>query len=203
MSVFDKMIAAVTPPESDEARAEARSCAMAAAKPGDWFSMILDHHRQLEAAFAKTRGGRDAAARKAACKELGGLITAHAIAEEAVIYPALAACHQKAHAGMGYNEQAMVKMEMAELEKLDPMSQDWIDKLDHIQGAVAHHMYQEEGTWFLDLSRDGASESAMLTQRYSEEFERYMGGGKQSGQAAGERSAMFANEPVMSAGMAR
>lgn len=45
---------------------------------------------------------------------------------------------------MGYNEQVMVKTQMAILEKLDPMSQDFDDKLEHIRDAVTH--YQEEGT---------------------------------------------------------
>jgi hypothetical protein len=41
---------------------------------------------------------------------------------------------------------------------------------------VAHHVYEEEGEWFLDL-RERASEpqQSELTQRYAEEFERYVG----------------------------
>lgn len=49
MSILDRAIAAITPPESDEARAEARAKAQAMAKPGDWLSQILDHHRGIEA----------------------------------------------------------------------------------------------------------------------------------------------------------
>ncbi len=46
MSLLDKAIAAITPPESDEARAKARARAEAAATPGDWLSQVLDHHRR-------------------------------------------------------------------------------------------------------------------------------------------------------------
>ena len=53
MSILDQAIAAITPPESDEDRAEARARAEAAATPGDWLSLVLDHHRQIEAAFAR------------------------------------------------------------------------------------------------------------------------------------------------------
>ena len=82
----------------------------------------------------------------------------------------------KGHAGMGYDEQALVKVQMALLEKLDPMSQEFIEKLDHIEGAVKHHMYQEEGDWFLEL-KDSASvaDEVLLTRRYAEEYERYVG----------------------------
>jgi hypothetical protein len=52
MSVIDKVIAAVTPPESEKDRAEAREKALACAQPGDWLSLILEHHLELEAALA-------------------------------------------------------------------------------------------------------------------------------------------------------
>ncbi|UVO50295.1 hemerythrin domain-containing protein [Sphingomonas sp. SUN019] len=170
------MIAAVTPPESDADRAEARAKAQATATPGGWFAMILDHHVLLEDAFAATKAAGDASARTAALKRLGVILTGHAIAEEAVIYPGLGEAGEKGHAELGYNEQVMVKMQMAMLEKLDPMSQDFLDKLEHIRGAVAHHMYQEEGTWFVELSEQApAADQAMITKRYQEEWSRYVG----------------------------
>lgn len=176
MSILDKFIAAVTPLESDEARLEARTQATEAAMPGDWLDQILQHHVDIEDAFAAVKAGGDGASRSAALKKLGVVLTGHAVAEEAVIYPAMAEEHEKTHAAMGYDEQAMVKVQMALLEKLDPMSQDFVDKLDHIEGAVKHHMFQEEGTWFLELKEKApASDEAVLTRRYAEEYERYVG----------------------------
>lgn len=176
MSLLDRFIAAVTPPESEEARREARIKANAAAMPGDWLDQILHHHLDLEDAFAEVKAGNDGASRAASLQKLGVILTGHAIAEEAVIYPAMADEAHKAHATMGYDEQAMVKVQMALLEKLNPMSQDFIDKLKHIEGAVAHHMYQEEGTWFLELKESASvADEAMLTERYQQEYERYVG----------------------------
>ncbi|TPG55382.1 hemerythrin domain-containing protein [Sphingomonas glacialis] len=176
MSILDKAIAAITPPESDAARAEARAKAEAAATPGSWLAQILDHHRQIESAFAAVKAASTAEARRAAQKALALILTGHAIAEEAAIYPALAADKQVGHAELAYQEQAAAKMEMGLLERLDPMSQDYLDKLEHIRGAVAHHVYSEEGTWFLELADDvDATEQALITQRYSEEFARYTG----------------------------
>ena len=87
MSIIDKVIAAVTPPESDEARAKARARARAAA------------------------GQKSAHATKA-CTE----------------------------------------------------------------HAVAHHVYEEEHNWFLDLkTKTPAADQIKLTQRYQEHFSRYMG----------------------------
>ncbi len=176
MSLFDKVIAAVTPPESDEARADARRKATALASPGDWLSLVLDHHRQIELAFVAVKDGTTAADRTAALKRLGVVLTGHANAEETVLYPALADGGEKTHAGAGYEEQAMVKVQMGILEKIDPMSEDFLDKLGHIEGAVGHHMYAEEGNWFIDLKdKLPAAEQARLTTRFAEEYDRYVG----------------------------
>ncbi len=176
MSLFDKAVAAVTPLESEADRAEARERAQSIARPGDWLSTILDHHLQLEDKFAQAKAASDASSRQAALKALGVFLTGHAIAEESAIYPALASDGEKAEAEMAYNEQAMVKMQMAELEKLDPMSQDFLDKLEHIREAVAHHMYEEEGTWFSDLAESASPEDQrMIAKSYNDAFGRFVG----------------------------
>lgn len=174
MSLLDKAIAAVTPPERDEARARARQEAETLAVPGSWLSQILDHHREIEARFADVKAATSPEARRSAQKELARILTAHSIAEEAAIYPALAADKQVGHAELAYQEQSAAKMEMGLLERLDPMSEDYLDKLEHIRGAVAHHVYSEEGTWFPELMRDlSATDLEIVTQRYAEEFSRY------------------------------
>ncbi|PHQ64148.1 MAG: hypothetical protein COC10_02505 [Sphingobium sp.] len=176
MSTLDKIIAAVTPPESEEARVKARADAEAIARPGDWLSHILDHHRQIEALFAAVKSATTADARVDAQQRLALILTGHSIAEEAAIYPALAADKQVGHAELAYQEQSAAKMEMGLLERLDPMSQDYLDKLEHIRGAVAHHVYSEEGTWFPELAKDvSPDDQARITQRYKEEFQRYCG----------------------------
>jgi hemerythrin superfamily protein len=176
MSVIDKVIAAVTPPESDEARAKARAKAEALATAGDWLFQILAHHRQIEALFDQLEAASTVETRRATQKRLGLLLTGHSIAEEVSIYPAMAGHHQVAHSELAYQEQSAAKMEFGLLEELDPLSEDYQDKLDHIRGAVAHHVYSEEGTWFPDLVETAPPEvQAKLSARYKEEFERYMG----------------------------
>lgn len=178
MSVFDKVVAAVTPPESEEARAEARAKAQAAAGDGDWLSIVLQHHRQIEAAFAAVKGANDARSRLAAQKRLAILLMGHSIAEEAVLYPALVRAHEEGHSTKAYTEQSAAKVQMGLLEDLPPMSQEYLDKLEHIRSAVAHHVYEEEGKWFLDLKEKlPAADQTKLTFRYKEQFSRYAGEG--------------------------
>jgi hemerythrin superfamily protein len=174
MSLLDKVVAAVTPPESDEQRAEARAKARSAATDGDWLSLVLDHHRQIEAAFAAVKAATDAASRVSAQKRLALLLTGHSIAEEAVIYPALVKANEQGHSTKAYTEQSAAKVQMGLLEDLDPMSQEYLDKLEHIRGAVAHHVYEEEGNWFVNLKTKLApADQTKITFRYQQEFLRY------------------------------
>ena len=176
MSLIDKVVAAVMPPESENARARAREDALAMAQPGSWFAMVLEHHGQIEAAFDALERATTVPERRGAQKWLATLLTGHSIAEEVTLYPALASHHEKIRAQLAYQEQSAAKGETAALEELDPMSEDYADKLAHIRGAVAHHMYEEEGTWFQKLQEKASPETMeRLTRRYAEEFTRYMG----------------------------
>jgi hemerythrin superfamily protein len=177
MSIIDKVIAAVTPAENAQARQEARAKAQAAARPGDWLSMVIDHHVQIEAAFAALNQCADAGSRSGLQRAMAIVLTGHANAEESVLYPALARIHQKSHATTAYSEQAEAKMHVAELLDLQGNTQEYREKLAHIREAVLHHMYEEEGTWFLELRRALSDlDQARLTQGYKEEFDRYIGG---------------------------
>lgn len=176
MSILDKVVAAVTPPESDDARVKARAKAQSLAQPGSWLAQVLEHHRGIEAQFDAVFAAPDAATRATAQKRLALLLTGHAIAEEAVLYPTMAGEHQPGHAELAYQEQSAAKMELGLLETLDPMSEDYHDKLEHIRGAVLHHVYSEEGTWFPELMETiSPSDQQRITARYTEEYRRYLG----------------------------
>jgi Hemerythrin HHE cation binding domain len=178
MSLLDKVISTVTPPESAEKRAEAHRKARSAASAGDWLSMILDHHEQVEQAFADVRAANDPVSRRQAQKQLRVILNGHSIAEEAVVYPALNRIGKHAGAQLAYAQQVSAKMQMAALEHFDPMSQDYVNKLEHFEDSVKHHVYEEEHDWFVDLKKEASPpDQQLLTERYAEEFNRYMNGG--------------------------
>ena len=190
MSVIDTIVNAVAPDEDANAHREARIKAKAAARPGDWLSLILRDHEAIEAAFAAVKNSATAASRTAAQKHLAVLLTGHANAEESVIYPAMSRLGGKGNATTAYSEQATAKTEMAALEMLPPMSQDYLGKLEHIRDAVAHHVYQEENAWFLDLKANTTDQDqTLLAQRYQEEFDRYVGRDDSQAQADSDRPA--------------
>ncbi len=204
MSFIDRIIASVTPPESDEARVQARAKAESYAAEVPWLASVLDHHRQIDAAFAAVWQASDAAHRRSALKELGTILTGHSIAEEVAIYPALSDAGETGHATMAYTEQSAAKMQMGLLERMDPMSQDFEDKFGHLEGAVKHHVYEEEGTWFPELiDQAEQADHAMIEQRYTEEFSRYIGNDSYTGAASSgqSQSQMFTQRDAMSSTM--
>ncbi|MGH7019988.1 MAG: hemerythrin domain-containing protein [Brevundimonas sp.] len=171
MSVIDRAIAAITPAPSAEKSAEATAAARDAAVPGDWLSTALDHHEAIRAAF---RSGREAAPREErlmARDALTLVLNGHSLAEELVLCPAMARHGHKSQAGLAYGEQTAAKMQMAELEAIAPDSQAWLDKWEHVEGAVLTHMYGEEHGWFLHLKAH-AKDQDQLKTRYLQEFDR-------------------------------
>jgi hemerythrin superfamily protein len=176
MSAIETLLNAVVPKENEHAHREARARAKAVARAGDWLSIILRHHERIEAAFAAVKVATTADAQILAQKRLAVVLTGHANAEESVIYPALVRANGKEPAMMAYSEQASARTEMALLETLVPLSAEYLQRLEHIRDAVAHHVYEEEGSWFLHLKANASEqEQGALTRRYQEEFERYVG----------------------------
>ena len=132
MSVIDKALAAITPQPSEQRRRDATEKARAAAQPGDWLSLALDHHELIRSAFVEGRTAKSAADRKAAMQRLALVLNGHSLAEELVLYPAMAQNGHKLQASAAYSEQTTAKMQMAELENIAASSDAWLDKWGHI-----------------------------------------------------------------------
>ena len=176
MSILDRVAAAVLPAASDDDRLEARRKMEKLAHEEPLAAAILEHHRQIEACFAAAENAADRQMAHAAVRRLAVALTGHAMAEEAIVYPALAEYSGKTHAGMAYEEQAMTKVEMAKLQDLEPLSREWREKLEHIRSAVEQHVYQEENAWFAEMLHNAPlAKKTEVTMRYREEYDRYCG----------------------------
>jgi hypothetical protein len=175
MSTSDHIAVAIAARERDRTHKAARAGALQAATPGTWLAMVLEHHGQIEEAFAEVKAATTLMGRVAAQHTLAVILTGHANAEEAVLYPALAAVDKRSHATAAYAEQALAKMQMAALERLPPMSQAYLDLLEQTRHAVSNHICEEERHWLMELkARVPVTEQGNLTMRYLEEFDRYV-----------------------------
>ena len=179
MSFLDKIAATLAPAATDKQRMEARQKAEQIGASEPWLDMIVQQHKQIESLIDQAISGSDANSRRTALKQFELILNGHSNAEEVIVYPDIAVESSKAHAGMAYEEHAMTKIQVAEMEKLDPMSQEWGDKGEHIRSALQQHMYQEEGSWLPELAdKLSTTEKQRVTQRFTEEYERYTGSGQ-------------------------
>jgi hypothetical protein len=138
VSILDKVIAAVVPEPTPQERAEVRAKARALSGGSGWLSQVLDHHEQIDAAFVAVRTASNSTSRRAAQKWLGTLLTGHSIAEEAVLYPAMALRDHKAHSAEAYTEQSGAKVQTAGLDELEPMSDGLPRQVGTLAGRRRH-----------------------------------------------------------------
>lgn len=175
MTISDKLMAAIKGLTSERDRQEARTRATAQAGVNDWLAMVLSQHIRVEAAFASLMQSNDAEAKRRAEELLRQLSMAHANAEESVLYPALAHVGERSKASASYGEHALYKMNLGELEFLDPMSKDYADKVEYLWQATRDHICDEEGTRFPLLKQKlSPSEQEGMTLRFKNEFESYL-----------------------------
>jgi hemerythrin superfamily protein len=172
MSFLDRIATALAPTASAEDRAEARRQLETLAAGEPFAEEILRHHRRIETLFEQARSAPPAD-QQAVVRELALLLNGHAMAEEAVIYPEVSEHSGKTHAGMAFEEHAMTKVQLAALQKLEPSTQEWHEKLDHIESAVQQHVYQEESSWLPDVIRSAPpSERQRMSAEFRDHFDR-------------------------------
>ena len=75
-------------------------------------------------------------------------LTAHAGAEEEVVYPKVRPFYGEGDTQELYDEQAEMKQKLDEIKSTDPSSSQFKDKIKQLMDAVGDHIRQEESTMF-------------------------------------------------------
>lgn len=130
-------------------------------KATDVVELILDDHRRMEELFRAMRSVE--AERAEALKKFADLLIAHALAEEAEVYPALRRYrdidNDEVEHGVEEHEEGNEAL-LALLEVDDVGSDDWDEKLEKLVEAVTHHTDEEERTIL-----NGARENVPMERR--------------------------------------
>jgi iron-sulfur cluster repair protein YtfE (RIC family) len=175
MFLIDKAVTGVAPAQTSERRIKARSKVRDLGRHCDWLRLVVQQHEQIEQVLAQLAAAVDVAGARRAEQTLATLLTGHSVAEEAVLYPAMASARQKAHA-VTFSEQARLKVHLAALAAREPATPDWRAELDRLAQAISEHIFDEECSWFPALAKvDDAALQARLSARFVAEYERYMG----------------------------
>jgi len=93
------------------------------------------------------------------------------VAEENVLYPALARYGMTPASDQLYIEQAHAKVINADLGLAPKGTDDWLQKVQALRTAVLHHAKdEEEGDLFPKLQAAAGDANAELTTAYAREF---------------------------------
>ncbi|MCX4238238.1 hemerythrin domain-containing protein [Streptomyces ortus] len=127
----------------------------------DVVELILADHRKMEDLFRQMRSVE--ADRSAALKEFADLLIAHALAEEAKVYPALKRYkdiddEEVEHGEEEHEEGNEALLALLEVDEIG--SDDWDEKLEELVEAIAHHTDEEERTIL-----NGARENVAMERR--------------------------------------
>jgi len=170
VSFLDTIASTVAPAASEEDRAEARRPIKAIGSDETWVRLIVEQHERIEGLLEKARGASMPEARRTTLKDLMAELTGHANAEEAIVYPIVSEDAGKTEAGLAYQQHAMTKVNLSKLERIDPATEEWMEKLDHVRSAVQQHIYQEEDSWLPQvLEKASAPERELMSRRSAEE----------------------------------
>jgi hemerythrin superfamily protein len=126
-----------------------QSVAQVARAGGDWFAMVKAHHALVAETFEALLKSGDGlhSRRERLVRTLGFQLTAHSVAEENVLYPALAMAGLRTESDKLYLDQAHAKVMNAELTLLTGAKTGgapWLAKVRDMQTAVLKHAKQDE-----------------------------------------------------------
>ncbi|WP_149549471.1 hemerythrin domain-containing protein [Streptomyces marokkonensis] len=127
------------------------------AETSDVVELILQDHRRMEDLFREMRSVE--ADRASALREFADLLIAHALAEEAQVYPALKRYkniddEEVEHGEHEHDEGNKALLELLEVREIG--SEEWDTKLEELVEAVTHHADEEERT-ILNQARENVA----------------------------------------------
>lgn len=148
-------------------------------RPRDWLVLVRQHHRLIARSFDELLAPNDASyeRRNLQLRNVDQLLTAHSLAEETVLYPALAMEGLQSEAEKLYMEEAHFKIGLARLELATAgrrQGRDWVAPARALRDAVLQHAREdEEDRLFPELRRRLTAErNRALAAAYTREFSR-------------------------------
>ena len=128
----------------------------------DVVAFLKEQHNEIKRLFADTLNATEAESREKSFFELRRLLAVHETAEEMVVHPL---ARRTIAFGEGIvdarlHEENEAKHHLADIEKMDVGSPEFVQALSALQSAVVEHAEHEESEEFSKL-RDDLSESAL------------------------------------------
>ena len=157
------------------ALAMGEAVAQAPAGRGAWLDMVKAQHAMILATFDRilATNNSQAAERATLQGRLTYLLIAHFVAEENVIYPALAKFGMTPASTHLYAEQDQAKVINAELGWSPKNDAGWLRQVGDMRKAVYQHaVVEEERDLFPKLQQAAGPFNARLTSEYTRQYAR-------------------------------
>ncbi|MDI9638732.1 hemerythrin domain-containing protein [Geitlerinema splendidum] len=129
--------------------------------------IITMDHRKTDTLFMEIANSNDPQKLQEYFGQLFKDLTAHAEAEEEIVYPAVRSYYPDTQEL--YDEQSEMKRMLAEIKALSPSAPEFKQKIDQLKNMVQHHVREEENDMFPKL-RQNFSEQQM--QELSDQFKK-------------------------------
>jgi hypothetical protein len=147
----------------------------AADSGGDWLDLIKAQHQELDHLLAAVKSAGSHEARVAAFKRFAVYLSAHSLAEEVTVYPALAITGSESASKQLYGEQDDAKVLVARVDNALATGRD-ADvpaMLDTLGTALHAHVEVEENQDFPPLkAKEDVATNARLTTEFKATFRR-------------------------------
>lgn len=120
----------------------------------DAITLLKRDHAEVKAMFKEVEelGERATSSRQKLFRRIDEALTVHAQVEERIFYPRFKEraenTEEREEVLEAYEEHALVKRLIGELEKLEPANETYEAKLKVLKDLVDHHVKEEEGTMF-------------------------------------------------------
>ncbi|MFN6567591.1 DNA nickase [Nostoc minutum NIES-26] len=119
----------------------------------------LDHNK-VNVLFAEIAQSNDPQKIQEYFGQLYKDLTAHAEAEEEVVYPRVRAFYGETDTQELYNEQAEMKRLLDEIKRIDPSSPQFKERVKNLADIVTDHVRQEESTMFAAIRNNLSTEQS-------------------------------------------
>lgn len=154
-----------------------QAIAQTANAKGDWLAMIKAQHQLIAKSLSTLVSTNDRlyTTRDSMIRAVAYQLTAHSVAEENVLYPALAMNGMVTESDKLYLDQAHAKVMQAQVEMQsakDRPGTEWLVKAQALQAAVLKHATEDEENNFYPKLHQKLSpaENGLLTAAFVREF---------------------------------
>jgi hemerythrin superfamily protein len=120
----------------------------------DALTLLKKDHSEVKTMFKELEelGERATSSRQKLFRQIDQALTLHAQVEEKIFYPRFKQraenSEEREEVLEAFEEHALVKRLIAELERMEPGDETYKPKLEVLKDLVEHHVKEEEGTMF-------------------------------------------------------